>query len=114
MITRIWRGWTTPHNASTYQNLLLTEIFPGIEARKAAGYRGISLVRRDLGEEVEFATIMWFESIDAVKAFAGDQYELAVVPPKARAVLTRFDATSAHYDTVVAPPGIGNAASLMR
>ncbi|HJV79325.1 hypothetical protein [Noviherbaspirillum sp.] len=104
MITRLWRGWTTMHNAPIYQDLLLNEIFPGIAARNVPGYRGISLVRRELDNEVEFATLMWFDSIDAVKAFAGDHYELAVVPPKARAVLSRFDPISAHYETVVAPP----------
>lgn len=104
MITRIWRGWTSLQNASAYQDLLLTEIFPGIEARKVPGYRGISLGRRELGTEVEFVTIMWFDSIEAVKAFAGEHFETAVVPPKARAVLSRFDTSSAHYDTVVAPP----------
>lgn len=107
MITRIWRGWTTLQNAPAYQDLLLTEIFPGIEARNVPGYRGISLVRRDLENEVEFMTIMWFDSIDAVKAFAGDHYETAVVPLKARAVLSRFDRSSAHYDTIVAPPQFG-------
>lgn len=104
MITRIWRGWTTLQNAPLYQELLLTEIFPGIERRGVAGYRGISLLRRDIGGEVEFSTVMWFDSIDAVKVFAGEQYEVAVVPPKARAVLSRFDQVSAHYETVVAPP----------
>lgn len=103
MITRIWRGWTTLQNAPVYQDLLLTEIFPGIEARNVAGYRGISLVRRELDNEVEFMTIMWFDSLDAVKRFAGDRYETAVVPPKARAVLSRFDMYSAHYDTVALP-----------
>ncbi|WP_420474691.1 hypothetical protein [Noviherbaspirillum sp. ST9] len=101
MITRIWRGWTTRENAPVYEQLLLTEIFPGIAARNVPGYLGISLCRRDLGNEVEFMTIMWFESIDAVKAFAGDDYETAVVPPKARGVLARFDGRSAHYETVV-------------
>ena len=72
MITRIWRGWTTPENASAYESLLLDAIFPGIEARKVEGYRGISLVRRDLGHEVEFVTIMWFDSLGSVRAFAGD------------------------------------------
>ncbi|HEY0847459.1 MAG TPA: hypothetical protein VGE12_18970 [Noviherbaspirillum sp.] len=107
MITRIWRGWTTLQNASEYQDLLLTEIFPGIEARRVDGYRGISLVRRELENEVEFMTIMWFDSLDAVKGFAGPHYETAVVPPKARAVLSRFDLTSAHYETIVAPPAAG-------
>ena len=104
MITRIWRGWTTHENAPVYEQLLLTEIFPGIAARNVAGYQGISLCRRDLGNEVEFMTIMWFDSIESVKAFAGEDYETAVVPPKARAVLARFDERSAHYETVVQPP----------
>ncbi|MGH8809652.1 MAG: hypothetical protein ACREX0_17400 [Noviherbaspirillum sp.] len=104
MLTRIWHGWTAPENASAYQNLLLTEIFPGIAGRNVPGYLGISLVRRDIANEVEFATIMWFDSIDSVKAFAGDDYEVAVVPAKARALLSRFDQRSAHYETVVQPP----------
>jgi len=103
MITRIWRGWTTPENASAYENLIRTEIFPGIAARGVRGYRGITLLRRDAGDEVEFATIMWFDDLASVKAFAGEDYETAVVPPKARAVLTRFDSKSAHYETPVAP-----------
>lgn len=104
MITRIWRGWTRPENAPLYQRLLLDEIFPGIEGRHVAGYRGISLARRELGNEVEFVTIMWFDSLAAVRAFAGDDYEVAVVPPKARVLLSRFDDRSAHYETVVGPP----------
>ena len=104
MITRIWRGWTSRDNAETYQTLIQTEIFPGIAARRVHGFRGISLLRRDMAEEVEFATIMWFDDLASVKAFAGEAYETAVVPPKARAVLSRFDATSAHYETPVAPP----------
>ncbi|HYD59118.1 MAG TPA: hypothetical protein VEC35_02100 [Noviherbaspirillum sp.] len=104
MITRIWRGWTSHDNAPVYQQLLLTEIFPGIAARNVPGYRGISLGRRDLGDEVEFVTIMWFDTTEAVKAFAGEAYDVAVVPPKARAVLARFDDRSAHYETVVQPP----------
>ncbi len=104
MIMRIWHGWTTQGNAPVYEQLLLTEIFPGIAARNVPGYRGISLCRRQSGDEVEFVTVMWFDSVDAVRAFAGESYEVAVVPPKARAVLSRFDAASAHYETVVAPP----------
>jgi hypothetical protein len=104
MITRIWRGWTTPANAPIYQNLLLTEIFPGIAARNIPRYRGISLGKRECGDEVEFVTIMWFESIEAVRSFSGENYEVAVVPAKARAVLARFDAVSAHFETVAGPP----------
>jgi antibiotic biosynthesis monooxygenase (ABM) superfamily enzyme len=98
MIGRMWHGWTTPENADAYENLLRTEIFPGIAAKQVQGYRSIQLFRRPLGEEVEFITIMWFESWEAVKAFAGEEYERAVVPSKARAVLSRFDDRSQHYE----------------
>lgn len=101
MISRIWHGWTTPANADVYEALLKEEIFVGIENRQIAGYRGIHLLRRDLGDEVEFVTIMWFDTLDAVRAFAGEDYEVAVVPPKARAVLSRFDARSQHYEVTV-------------
>lgn len=104
MITRIWYGWTTPENAPLYERLLLNEIFPGIAARNVPGYLGISLGKRAKADEVEFVTIMAFESFGAVRAFAGDNYETAVVPPKARAVLKRFDPVAHHYETVVPPP----------
>ncbi len=98
MISRIWHGWTTAKNADAYENLLTQEIFTSIRARQIKGYRGIHLLRRTLDEEVEFITIMWFDTLDAVQAFAGDDYEAAVVPAKARALLSRFDAYSQHYD----------------
>ena len=98
MISRIWHGWTTPADADTYEQLLKGEIFAGIVARSIPGFRGIELGRRDVGDTVEFVTTMWFDSFDAVRAFAGPDYEVAVVPPAARAVLTRFDARSAHYE----------------
>ncbi len=108
MITRIWRGWTTPENADVYQALLLTEIFPGIESRGIAGYCGISLGRRNVGDEVEFVTLMWFDSLANVKTFSGDDFETAVVPPRARSILSRFDRRSAHFGTVVPPPQLGS------
>jgi len=98
MISRIWYGWTTPHNAEAYESLLKTQIFPGIAARNIAGFRRIELFRRTAGDEVEFVTVMWFASMEAVKAFAGEAWEMAVVPPAARAVLKRFDATAKHYE----------------
>ena len=98
MIARLWYGWTTPQNADAYESLLKIEIFLGILARKIAGFRRIELLRAPAGEEVEFATVMWFDSMEAIKAFAGANYETAVVPPKARAVLKRFDARSKHYE----------------
>ena len=103
MIQRIWRGWTRPAQADAYQQLLLTEILPGIAARDIQGYRGIQLLRRETAGEVEFMTIMWFDSLDDVRAFSGADYETAVVPPDARALLAHFDNRSAHYETVVSP-----------
>jgi heme-degrading monooxygenase HmoA len=98
MISRIWHGYTTPANADRYESLLKEEIFVGIRGRKIPGFREIQLFRRDVGAEVEFITVMWFDSLDAVRAFAGPDYEAAVVPPKARAVLSRFDERSQHYE----------------
>jgi len=101
MISRIWHGWTSPERADEYEALLRSEIFVGIEGRKIAGYRGIHLLRRDLGREVEFVTIMWFDTLEAVRAFAGEDHEHSVVPHKARALLSRFDERSQHYDVIV-------------
>ena len=98
MISRVWHGWTTPGNADAYETLLKNEIFVGIAERQIAGYREIQLFRRDLGNEVEFVTVMWFDSLEAVRSFAGEDYEVAVVPPKAQALLSRFDARSQHYE----------------
>ena len=98
MIVRLWHGWTTPANADAYDRLLREEIFASIARRAIAGYRGIELLRRDAGGEVEFVTAMRFDSVDAVRAFAGEDYEVAVVPPAARRLLSRFDARSSHYE----------------
>jgi heme-degrading monooxygenase HmoA len=85
-------------NADAYEALLKNEIFIGIQNRQLTGYRGIQLFRRSLDMEVEFVTVMWFDSLEAVQAFAGEDYEVAVVPPKARTLLSRFDARSQHYE----------------
>jgi antibiotic biosynthesis monooxygenase (ABM) superfamily enzyme len=76
MISRIWHGYTTPENADAYEALLKEEIFTGIRDRKIEGYRGIQLLRRKMGGEVEFITEMWFDSLDAVRVFAGEDYEM--------------------------------------
>ena len=103
MIARIWRGWTTPENADAYQRIVSQEVLPGIAARNLHGYHGAYLLRRRLDDEVEFATILLFDTLEQVRAFAGDDYEAAYVPPRARAVLARFDQRSAHYDTLLRP-----------
>jgi heme-degrading monooxygenase HmoA len=98
MICRIWHGWTTRENADAYERLLRTEIFHGIADRRIPGYRGIELLRRDECVSVEFVTLMWFDSLQDVSAFAGPDYEVAVVPLAAQALLLRFDERSAHYE----------------
>ena len=98
MISRVWHGSTTPANADAYEALLREEIFTGIETRAIDGFREIQLFRRDVKSEVEFVTVMWFDDLDAVRAFAGDDYQAAVVPPAARELLTRFDEWSQHYE----------------
>ena len=98
MIARIWHGYTTRENARSYENLLETEIFEGIANKKMTGYKGIQLLKRDLGNEFEFITIMWFDKIDDVKQFMGEDYETSYVLPQAQKLLKRYDAKSAHYD----------------
>ncbi|UCD81331.1 MAG: hypothetical protein JSW26_07865 [Desulfobacterales bacterium] len=98
MISRIWHGYTSFDNADKYEALLKEEIFVGIQGRHIRGFKGIQLLRRNIGEEVEFITIMEFDSLDAVREFAGEDYETAVVPQKARALLSHFDERSQHYE----------------
>jgi heme-degrading monooxygenase HmoA len=101
VIARIWHGWTTPANADAYETLLRSEILPGISPLEGA--RGAYVLREPRGDEVEFVTITLWDSLDAVRAFAGDDYEVAVVPPAARLLLARFDERSRHYQVVLDP-----------
>lgn len=100
MICRLWRGWTTRENAGAYERVVRSEVIPGIEARGIAGFRHIDLMKREVGEEVEFQTLMWFDSLDSIKAFMGDDYAVSHVPPAAQAVLNRFDERAAHYEVI--------------
>ncbi len=97
-IKRIWHGWTTAENAAAYEELLRAEVFPGIEAKKIPGYRAIELLRLDRDDEVEFVTIMTFDSIQNVIDFQGPDYQRCYVPDAARKVLKRWDRTSDHYE----------------
>ena len=130
MIKRIWHGYTTPERADEYEALLRAEVIKGIEGKNIPGFWGIDVLRRPLGDEVEFITIMDFESLDNVKAFVGEDYEQAYVPDEARAILSRFDERSQHYEVreqrsysgailaqaapqaaALGQPGVGQAAS---
>jgi hypothetical protein len=100
MICRLWCGWTTPENADAYERVVRGEVIPGIEARKIPGFRHIDLMKRNCGDEVEFQTLMWFDSLDSIKAFMGEDYSVSHVPPTARAVLSRFDERAAHFEVL--------------
>ncbi|MCL6741552.1 hypothetical protein LZ518_10445 [Sphingomonas sp. RB56-2] len=100
MICRLWRGWTTPDNADAYERVVRGEVIPAIEARRIPGFRHIDLMRRDLGDEVEFQTLMWFDSLDAIKAFVGEEYSVSHVPAAARGVLKKFDSHAAHFEVI--------------
>lgn len=99
-VCRLWRGWTLPENADAYERIVRGEVIPGIEARAIPGFRHIDLLRRELGDEVEFMTLMWFDSLDAIKAFVGEDYSASHVPGAARAVLSRFDERAAHFEVL--------------
>lgn len=98
MISRVWHGYTTPENADRYEAIVTKEVIPGIKAMRIPGFEKIELYRRPMGGEVEFMTVMWFDDLDAVKRFVGEDYEIAHVPPNARDVLARFDLRSQHYE----------------
>ena len=100
MICRLWRGWTTRENAEAYERIVRGEVIPAIEARGIPGFRHIDLMKRDLGDEIEFQTLMWFDSLDAIKAFTGEDYSVSHVPAAAQAVLTRFDERAAHFEVL--------------
>ncbi|PYL62663.1 MAG: antibiotic biosynthesis monooxygenase [Verrucomicrobia bacterium] len=96
MIARIWRGWTKRADAETYEEMLRNEIFPGIAARKIAGYRGAELFVREDGDEVEFVTLLRFDSMDAVKEFAGADAGKPVIYPNAESLIARTE-RARHY-----------------
>lgn len=98
MIERIWHGWTDLDKADAYENLLKNEIFININNKKIKGYKGIKLLTRKLDGEMEFITIMQFDSVQSIIDFAGDDYENCVVPEVAQQLLKRYDKKSQHYE----------------
>ena len=98
MVARLWHGFTKPEHADAYAAMLQPELLPGIS--KVRGYRGSFLLRRDGQEEVEFITIILWDSIDAIRAVAGPDYEVAVIPEERRRYLSRFDARATHFEVV--------------
>jgi heme-degrading monooxygenase HmoA len=103
MIARIWHGYTKPEHADAYEAMLKPELLPGIS--KKTGYRGSYLLRREAGAEIEFITIMLWDSLDAIRAVTGPDYETAIIPAERRQHLSRYDVKSVHYE-VAAMHGI--------
>jgi antibiotic biosynthesis monooxygenase (ABM) superfamily enzyme len=100
MIARIWHGWTKHRDAKAYEQMLRVEIFPNIAAREIKGYRGAELFIHEDGEEVEFVTLLRFDSLDAVKEFAGEDETKPVIYPKAEALIVRME-KARHYRVVI-------------
>jgi len=98
MVCRVWRGWTTVGHAQSYDDYLQKELFPRLDRElRSHGYRGYQLLRIGQREEIEFMTMLWFESIESVRSFAGEDYETPVISDKARSLLTHFADRSDHY-----------------
>ena len=101
MIARHWRGWTKPQNADAYEHLLREIVFA--QLKKISGYHGAYILRRESQDETEFVVINFFDSIDAVKAFAGEEYGKATFEPEARKLLSRIETVANHYDVAATP-----------
>jgi hypothetical protein len=97
MITRMWQGWTATEDANAYEAFLMTELFPSM--RTIDGFRGADVLRRPDGDEVAFVTLTRFVSLDAIRAFAGEDYDVPVLEPQALALLARYDERAVHFDT---------------
>ena len=100
MVCRLWRGIASEENAPRYETVVRNQVIPDIEARAIPGFLHIDLARRSVPQGVEFLTIMWFESLEPVKQFVGENHEAAHVPGDAQAVLLSFDARATHFEVV--------------
>ena len=98
MIARVWHGWTRPEDADGYESHLKPELLPGLS--KVKGFLGSHLLRRKVGDEVEFITIIFWDSLDAIRSVTGGDYETALIPEERKRYLKRFDAKAAHYEVV--------------
>jgi antibiotic biosynthesis monooxygenase (ABM) superfamily enzyme len=101
MIARLWKGWTTPEHADAYEKLLRETVLPGLQ--QFAGYRGGYILRQDGNEEVEFAVLNLFDSLDAVRAFAGPDYTVPVFEPEARQLLSKVEPIARRYEVKATP-----------
>jgi hypothetical protein len=96
MIARLWKGWTETRNADAYETLLKTKVLPDLKRLK--GYRGGYILRSDGADEVEFVVLNFFDSVDAIRSFAGEDYAIPVFEPEARLLLSRVEPIARHYE----------------
>jgi hypothetical protein len=101
MIARLWKGWTTLENADAYERLLRETVLPGLQG--LAGYQGGYILRQDGNDESEFAVLNLFDSLDAVRAFAGPEYTIPVFEPEARLLLSKVEPIARHYEVKTTP-----------
>lgn len=99
-IKRVWHGWTTKENADKYQRILQNKVIPSIEAKNIPGFKKFEILRFELEDEIEFVTIITFESIQNVIAFQGENYKKAYIPDSAQKVLKRWDTEVPHYELI--------------
>jgi len=101
MIARLWRGWTSMENANAYERLLREQVLPGLQ--QIDGYRGGYILRNDSNNEVEFVVMNLFDSLEAVRAFAGPDYTVPVFEPEARQLLSKVEPLARHYEVKITP-----------
>lgn len=97
-IIRTWKGWTTKQNAPIYENMLINEVFPTVKKNGVTGLEKVSISIKHNEEDVEFFLVLQFDSLESVKAFAGENYETAYIPENAKQVLSRYNKTADHYE----------------
>lgn len=97
-IIRTWKGWTTLENAPIYEDMLINEVFPAVKQKGVVGLEKVSISVQNKKNEVEFFLILQFDSLDSVKSFAGENYEIAYIPENAKRVLLRYEKTAQHYE----------------
>ena len=97
-IIRTWKGWTTLLNAPIYEDMLINEVFPSVKKKGVDGLEKVSISTLKKEKEVEFFLVLQFDSLDAVKSFAGENYEKAYIPDNAKAVLLRYDDSAQHFE----------------
>jgi len=105
MITRLWQGYTIPENADAYETFIRVEVFPKLH--EVRGFLGSKLLRRNLFQEVEFVAISHFDSLESVRAAAGDEFGYILIPESGRKLLSRYDQRVAIYEVVVAEEAAG-------